>query len=103
LKYHQHAIVARSVDAGMSEDPRRDWGEAWTLAFTLVGLVVVFAGLGWAADHWLGTMPWLMVAWVFVGAGLSLVYAVSILFSRSGRPDGKDTGADGRKRRGRSC
>jgi F0F1-type ATP synthase assembly protein I len=85
----------------MSEDPRRDWGEAWSLAFTLVGFVVVFAGLGYLVDRWVGTRPWLMVAGVFVGAILGFVYLVSFLFSgpRGGR--GGKTGSDDGKPHGR--
>ena len=73
----------------MSEDPGRDWGEAWTLGFTLVGMVVVFTGLGYLVDRWIGTRPWFMIGGVFVGAGLGFAYLVSILFSRSsGKRDG---------------
>jgi ATP synthase protein I len=74
----------------MSQDPRRDWGDAWTLSFTLVGLVGIFAGLGYLVDRWLGTRPWLMVAGVFVGAILGFVYLVSLLFSRSGAGEERD-------------
>lgn len=81
----------------MSEDPRRDWGEAWTLGFTLVGLVVVFTGLGYLVDRWVGTRPWFMIGGVFVGAGLGFVYLVSILFSRSsGRRSDNEGDREGR-------
>lgn len=70
----------------MSEDPRRDWGQAWSLAFTLVGLVVVCVAAGYGMDRLLHTSPWLMVAGVFVGAALGLGYMVYLLFA--GRPAG---------------
>ncbi len=73
----------------MSEEPRRDWGEAWSLSFTLVGLVGIFTGLGYLLDRWIGTTPWLMVAGVFVGAIFGFVYLISLLFSRPG--DGRRT------------
>ncbi len=82
----------------MSEDPRRDWGEAGTLAFTLVGLVLIFTGLGYLVDRWVDTRPWLMIGGVFVGAGLGFAYLVSILFSRSSGGRGGNNG--GRKGRG---
>jgi ATP synthase protein I len=76
----------------MSEDPRRDWGEASTLGFTLVGFVLVFMGLGYLLDRWVGTRPWLMVGGVFVGAGLGFAYLVSYLFSHSSGGRGGDEG-----------
>jgi ATP synthase protein I len=82
----------------MSEDPRRGWGEAWTLGFTLVGMVLVFTGLGYLLDRWVGTKPWLMIGGVFVGAGLGFAYLVSILFLRG--PGGRDGSTGGRKGRG---
>jgi len=71
----------------MSEDPRRVVGDAWTLGFTLVGLVLVFTGLGYLLDRWAGTGPWLMVGGVFVGAGSGFAYLAVILFlgDKSGR------------------
>jgi len=59
-------------------------GEKRDLGFTLVGLVLVFTGLGYLLDHWARTGPWLMIAGVFVGAGLGFAYLVSILFSALG-------------------
>jgi F0F1-type ATP synthase assembly protein I len=82
----------------MSEDHRRDLGEAWTLGFTLVGLVLVFTGLGYLIDRWVGTMPWFMIGGVFVGAGLGFAYLATFLFSRSRRRRDGDGG--GRRGRG---
>jgi ATP synthase protein I len=76
----------------MSDDSRRSWGEAGSLGFTLVGLVLVFTGLGYLLDRWLGTGPWLMVGGVFLGAGLGFAYLVSMLFSRSNKGRGSDAG-----------
>jgi F0F1-type ATP synthase assembly protein I len=75
----------------MSEDHRRDLGEAWTLAFALVGFVVVFLGLGLLVDRWAGTEPWFMIGGVLAGAVLGFVYLVSVLFSRSSK--GRDGGS----------
>jgi ATP synthase protein I len=83
----------------MSEDPRRDWGEAWTLGFTLAGFVVVFLGLGYLVDRWAGTKPWFMIGGVLVGAGLGFAYLVFMLFSRSSR--GRDGGSGAEKSDGR--
>jgi F0F1-type ATP synthase assembly protein I len=82
----------------MSEDPRRSLGDAWTLGFTLVGIVLLCTGLGYLLDRWIGTRPLLMIGGVFVGAGLGFAYLVSILFSRSSGDQGDDKG--GRTGRG---
>jgi F0F1-type ATP synthase assembly protein I len=50
----------------------------------LVAFVLVFTGLGYLADRWLHTRPWLMVTGVFVGAGLGFAYLVMIMFAGSG-------------------
>jgi ATP synthase protein I len=78
----------------MSEDSRRDLGDAGTLALTLVGVVLVFTGLGYVVDRWVGTRPWLMVCGVFVGAGLGFAYLVSILFFRSSGGRGGNDGVE---------
>jgi F0F1-type ATP synthase assembly protein I len=65
----------------MSRDSQREPPEAGSLAFTFVALVLVFTGIGYALDRVLHTLPWLMVAGVFVGAGLGFVYLVYILFT----------------------
>jgi F0F1-type ATP synthase assembly protein I len=76
----------------MKEDLRRGWGEASTLAFTLVGYVVGCMGLGYLVDRWAGTRPWFMIGGVFVGAGLGFAYLLSILFFRREETPGGDEG-----------
>jgi F0F1-type ATP synthase assembly protein I len=78
----------------VSDDPRRVWGEAWTLAFTFVGVIVIFTAVGHAVDRLAGTTPWFMVGGVFLGAGLGFAYLVTILFSRRGNGRGGSRGAD---------
>lgn len=53
----------------------------------LVALVVIFTALGYWLDRWLGTTPWLMVAGVFVGAGLGFTYLV-LIWTGASRADG---------------
>jgi F0F1-type ATP synthase assembly protein I len=83
----------------MSRDSRREPPEAGNLAFAFVALVLVFTGLGYLADRWLHTQPWLMVAGVFVGAGLGFVYLVFILFTSSSgsTKDGQDEDGEDKK------
>jgi F0F1-type ATP synthase assembly protein I len=77
--------VYNARGAFMSKDPQQDVGQAWGLGFTLVALVVAFTGLGYLADGWLHTRPWLMVAGVFVGAGLGFTYMVYVFLAGSSR------------------
>jgi ATP synthase protein I len=73
----------------MSTEPLRGYSEVWSLGFTLVAYVLVFTAAGYGLDRWLHTAPWLMVAGVFVGAGLGFLYMVRMLFSTpSGSKDG---------------
>ncbi len=83
----------------MSKDTGRGPLAAGNLGFMLVALVVVFTALGYWLDRWLGTKPWLMVAGVFVGAGLGFTYLVLISARSSRNGDGKsgkrkDSGPD---------
>ena len=36
-------------------------GPAAMASYTLIGAIVMFAGLGYALDSWLGTSPWLLI------------------------------------------
>jgi F0F1-type ATP synthase assembly protein I len=66
----------------MSKDPRPpEAPEAGSLAFTYVAFVLICTGIGYLLDRLLHTLPWLMVAGVFVGAGLGFLYLVLILFT----------------------
>jgi F0F1-type ATP synthase assembly protein I len=76
----------------MSNESRREPPEAGTLAFVFVALILVCTGIGYALDRWLHTLPWLMIAGVFVGAGVGFLYLVYILFTSSlGRRDPRGT------------
>jgi F0F1-type ATP synthase assembly protein I len=89
------ALFYNATGALMRKDPRGDTPEAGSLAFTFVALVLVFTGLGYLVDRWLHTGPWVMVAGVFVGAGIGFAYLVFLLFtspSRGRRDERKDGG-----------
>lgn len=53
-------------------------GVAMRIGVELVTTVLVGVGIGWALDTWLGTAPWLMVLFLFLGgaAGVMNVYRV---------------------------
>jgi ATP synthase protein I len=48
----------------------------WRVGIELVGAIVVAELIGWAIDKWLGTRPWGMVVFFFLGiaAGMLNVY-----------------------------
>jgi ATP synthase protein I len=48
----------------------------WRVGLELVGAIVVAELIGWAIDKWLGTRPWGMVVFFFLGvaAGMLNVY-----------------------------
>jgi ATP synthase protein I len=54
-------------------------GAAFRIGVELVAALVVSVGFGWLLDRWLGTRPWLMVAFFFLGsaAGMMNVYRVA--------------------------
>ncbi|MDP6604432.1 MAG: AtpZ/AtpI family protein [Rhodospirillales bacterium] len=54
-------------------------GLAFRIGTELVAALVVGVGLGLVLDHWLGTAPWLLVVFFFMGAatGILNVYRVA--------------------------
>jgi ATP synthase protein I len=50
------------------QEGNRKSGVAYAAGLSLFFSVVALFGVGWAADRWLGTKPWLMVAGILLGA-----------------------------------
>jgi ATP synthase protein I len=48
-------------------------GLAFRIGLELVVAVVVGTVIGWALDQWLGTRPWLTIAFFFLGVGAGMV------------------------------
>jgi ATP synthase protein I len=67
-------------------------GQAGSLGFTLVAVVLIFTAAGYFLDRWLRSTPWLMVGGVFVGAAFGFAYLVVALFSDM--PKKRDRGDD---------
>ena len=42
-------------------------GSAAGASYTLIGALVLLGGLGYAADQWWGTRPWLLLAGLLLG------------------------------------
>ena len=86
----------------MRRNSRPVLGQAGSLAFTLVAIVLVFTAAGYFLDRWLHTTPWLMAGGVFAGAAVGFAYLVVALFSDTpkkrnrGDHGGKGAGTDER-------
>lgn len=68
----------RSRDADASPSSKEAMGLGFRIGLELVVAVFVGFALGWATDRWLGTRPWGLLAFLFlgIGAGMSNVYRV---------------------------
>ena len=66
-------VEGRSPSRLPVQDQRDD---AWTLMVELVTATLVWGGIGWLLDRWLGTGPWLMCTGFVVGngAGIYLIW-----------------------------
>jgi F0F1-type ATP synthase assembly protein I len=59
-RFDRMKTLERSVRA-FQENVQRS-GPAAAAAYTLTGGILLLGGLGYAADRWLGTSPWLLVS-----------------------------------------
>lgn len=50
------------------QEANRKSGMAYAAAFTLFASVASFCGLGWLADRYFGTAPWLLAAGLVLGS-----------------------------------
>jgi len=50
------------------QETNRKSGIAYAAAFALFASVATLTGIGWLADRWLNTSPWLLVVGVVLGA-----------------------------------
>ena len=68
----------RPRDADASPSSKAAMGLGFRIGLELVVAVFVGFALGWATDRWLGTRPWGLLAFLFlgIGAGMSNVYRV---------------------------
>lgn len=63
-------------DRSFRTDSYRDMERGWAISVELLTATAVWGAIGWFADRWLGSTPWLFAAGVLVGFGLGtyLVY-----------------------------
>ena len=70
------ARVAATPPAGREASPDGEISgvsQAMRVGTELVAALVVGVGLGWFLDGWLGTRPWLMIVFFFLGAGAGIL------------------------------
>ncbi len=82
-------------------------GMAWRISIEIVVALGLSTGLGWVLDQWLGTTPWLMVLFLFLGAAAGINNAVrtmnrmdELAREREKAPE-RETEDDGKRGRGR--
>ena len=76
-----------------TEVPRGPLGLAFRIGVELVSALAVGVAIGYGLDLWLGTKPWLMIVFFFLGAGggiLNLYRAVNRLGFGGVTPPGHD-------------
>jgi ATP synthase protein I len=57
---------------GAADADRNALGLAWRIGLELVVAVAVGTAIGWALDRWLGTRPWGMIVFLFLGFGAGI-------------------------------
>lgn len=75
-------------------------GLAFRIGTELVAGLVVGVGIGWLLDYWLGTKPWLMVLFFFLGAGAGILnvyravsgYGLAVGYRKPDAKDGNEGG-----------
>ena len=66
--------------SGEAGESRNALAVGLRIGLELVVAVFVGAGLGWAFDTWLGTQPWGLIAFLFLGfaAGVTNVFRIAL-------------------------
>lgn len=85
------------------------FGQALRVGAELISALLVGVGIGWFLDAWLGTKPWMLILFIFLGgaAGILNVYRTAMAMAqaatdgpRDGTSDATDenSGTDGREK-----
>jgi ATP synthase protein I len=87
---------ARSAGAGdAGGGTSAGLGLGLRIGVEMVAALIVGLGVGWFLDHWLGTKPWLMVVFFFLGSAAGVLNAYR---AASGADDSVGLGAAMRRR-----
>ncbi len=89
-KARERQAGARGGRGGKGSAGMSGLGMAVKIGVELVAALIVGVGIGWALDRWLGTKPWLMIVFFFLGSGAGIlnVYRAT---ARMGLEDGSGT------------
>jgi ATP synthase protein I len=77
--------AAGAADNADADESRSALAIGFRIGLELVVSVFVGAGLGWAFDNWLGTQPWGLIAFLFLGfaAGVMNVFRIALRQERA--------------------
>ena len=73
LRAVQERVDSRTGGKADGGQPMSGLGLAFRVGIELVSALGVGVGIGWLLDHWLGTKPWLMVVFFFLGAAAGIL------------------------------
>jgi ATP synthase protein I len=65
----------RGQPSGKDELPPSGLGLGFRIGIELVASLIVGLALGWVCDHFLGTRPWGLIAFFFLGAAAGMLNA----------------------------
>ena len=68
--------------AGLSESAQRA-GTVAAASYTLIGAIIFLGGLGYFADRWLGTDPWLLVVGLIFGIIVGFYELARVVWRRT--------------------
>ena len=75
----QAARDKRDAAQGQHRDqPRSGLGLAFRLGIEMVSALAVGVGIGWLLDEWLGTRPWLMILFFFLGSAAGILNVIRV-------------------------
>jgi ATP synthase protein I len=70
--------MPQTPDENSPQETNRKSGLAYAAGFTLFAAVAGFTGLGWLADKWFQTTPWLLILGIVLGSAAGLYQFVRI-------------------------
>ncbi len=80
----QAARDKRDTAQGRHRDqPRSGMGLAFRLGIEMVSALAVGVGIGWLLDEWLGTRPWLMILFFFLGSAAGIINVIRVASGQS--------------------
>ncbi len=80
----QAARDKRDSAKGRHRDhPRSGMGLAFRLGIEMVSALAVGVGIGWLLDEWLGTRPWLMILFFFLGSAAGIINVIRVASGQS--------------------